>query len=198
MEYFDYIVDLNQPGGMSSDTIIIGLPLNPEESKLAFSSGLIRSVKLASLEEQLDKHLDKNKEIPNILLRGQKLPFGYKSILKNLGELFSLRGHVNLHSELLDSPEFCWSTPKMEEYFEKISRSLDVKPRIAVFNKKLDYANELSEVLRNHFHEQHSLKLERIIIILIVIEIMFEVLHYAERYFSNDGDELILSKNRHE
>jgi len=68
----------------------------------------------------------------------------------------------------------------MEEYFERISRNLDVRARIAVFNKKLDYANELSEVLRNHMHEQHSLKLEWCIIVLIAVEICFEIVHFLK------------------
>ena len=167
--------------GMSADTIIIGTDLPSHQAKLAFSSGIGRSVKLACLENLLDRHILKNRYIPQILLSGKKLPLGRDAVLRNLGELFSLRALLNLHSELLDSPDFCWSNPKMEDCFDKISKSLDVKPRIAVFNKKLDYANQVAEVLHNHLHEQHSLKLEWFIIILIGVEIAFEVLHYAER-----------------
>ncbi|KAJ3196710.1 hypothetical protein HK101_008049 [Irineochytrium annulatum] len=166
-EWFDYYRDTNQPGGISADTIIIGYDVPAHQAKLAFSSGLARSAKLASLEELLDAHLHKHRHIPQVLLSGKKLPMGRAEVLRNLGELFSLRGHVNLHSELLDSPDFCWSSAKMEEFFDRISRNLDVRPRIAVFNKKLDYANEVAEVLRNHLHEQHSSKLEIIIIVLI-------------------------------
>jgi uncharacterized Rmd1/YagE family protein len=180
-ELFDYFVDSSQEGGIVADTIILGeeLPLN--QAKLAFSSGIARSVKLACLESLLEMHLNKNRKIPTLLLKGKKLPFGEDEVLRNLGELFALRGSVNLHSELLDSPEFVWSNALMESYFEKINKNLDVKPRIAIFNKKLDYANELAEVLRNHLNEKHALKLEWFIIILICVEIAFEVLHYAEK-----------------
>lgn len=160
------------------------------QAKLAYSSGLARSVKLACLEVKLETHLNKNKGVPELLLRGRKLPFGRAVILQNLGELFSLRASLNLNSEMLDSPDFCWSSQKMEEYFDRISRNLDVRPRIAIFNKRLDYANEVAEVLRNHLHEQHSLKLEWCIIILISVEIAFECLHYAEKLgliFSNSA-----------
>lgn len=70
----------------------------------------------------------------------------------------------------------------MEVYFDRISKNLDVRPRIAIFNKKLDYANQIAEVLRSHLHEQHSHKLEWIIIILIGVEIGFEILPYLERF----------------
>ena len=70
----------------------------------------------------------------------------------------------------------------MEDHFDAISKNLDVKPRVAIFNKKLDYANQIAEVLRSHLHDQHSLKLEWFIIILIGVEIAFELLHYIERF----------------
>ncbi|KAJ3016195.1 UNVERIFIED_CONTAM: hypothetical protein HDU68_012372 [Siphonaria sp. JEL0065] len=190
VEWFDYSIDTEHHGGILNDTIIIGSDLPADQYKLAFSSGLARSAKLASLENLLDAHLHKNRAIPDLLLKGKKLPLGRHAILKSLGELFSLRGHVNLHSELLDLPDFCWSSPKMEDAFSSISRNLDVRARIAIFNKKLDYANELAEVLRNHLHEEHSLKLEWAIIVLITIEILFEVVHYWEKLTAREEEAL--------
>jgi len=62
-----------------------------------------------------------------------------------------------------------------------MSRTLDVPHRISILNKKLDYANELIEVLRTHLSEVHSLKLEWMIIALIAVEVGFEFVHYADR-----------------
>ncbi|KAJ3046469.1 hypothetical protein HK097_000832, partial [Rhizophlyctis rosea] len=180
-EEFMYYEDQEHAGGLAGDTIILGQSLPPREAKLAYSAGLARSAKLESLESHLDSHLEKNRNIPQFLLQGKKLPLGREEVLRNLGELFLLRGHLNLHSEMLDLPEFCWSSSKMEEAFEKVSRNLDVRTRIAIFNKKLDYANELAEVLRNHLHEQHSLGLEWCIIILISVEICFEFVHWMDK-----------------
>ncbi|KAI8817962.1 uncharacterized protein EV422DRAFT_499524 [Fimicolochytrium jonesii] len=177
-EWFNYCIDMSQTGGLTADTIMIGNNGIPAtQSRLAYSSGLARSVKLASLEEMLDQHLEKNKRIPQILLQGKKLPLSSAIVLQNLGELFLLRGHLNLHSELLDSPDFCWSSAKMEDIFERTSRNLDVRSRISIFNKKLDYANELTEVIRSHLHTQHSMGLEWAIVILIMIEVGFQVFH---------------------
>ncbi|KAI9346114.1 hypothetical protein BDR26DRAFT_855876 [Obelidium mucronatum] len=147
-------------GGIINDTIVIGNDLPPDHAKLA------------SLENLLDSHLDKTRDIPNLLQKGKRLPIGRHAILKSLGELFALRGNVNLHSELLDLPDFCWSSSKMEDAFSDISRNLDVRARIAIFNKKLDYANELSE--------STALKLEWIIIWLITIAVGFETVNYMD------------------
>ncbi|TPX71235.1 hypothetical protein SpCBS45565_g01212 [Spizellomyces sp. 'palustris'] len=184
-EWFHYCVDPEQAGGLTADTIIIGNALPAHQARLAYSSGLARSVKLAALEEMLEKHLEKNRHIPQVLLQGKKLPLSRAAVLQNLGELFSLRGHLNLHGELLDSPDFCWSSAKMEDIFDRISRNLDVRPRIAVFNKKLDYANELTEVIRSHLHTKHSTGLEWGIIILIMIEVGFQIYHTFKEWEDN-------------
>jgi uncharacterized Rmd1/YagE family protein len=99
---------------MSTDTIILGNELSLEAAKLVYSAGIARSVKLASLENMLDIHVAKNKHIPLILLSGRKLPVSRGDMLRNLGEIFQLRAMVNLNSEMLDLPDFCWSSKKME------------------------------------------------------------------------------------
>lgn len=156
---------------MSADNIVLGDEIPLEQAKLVYASGMARSVKLACVEVLLHEHLEKNRYIPDDLLRGKRLKVTRKDMMQNLGELFSLRAHVNLQSEMLDLPDYCWSSVVMERYFEIISRNLDVLPRIAIFNKKLDYANQIAELLRTHLSEQHTLKLEWCIIILIAIEI---------------------------
>jgi uncharacterized Rmd1/YagE family protein len=167
-------------GTVTSDKIIIGTEIPITQSKLAFSAGLSRSVKLSTLENQLEAHISRHKHIPYTLLQGRNPRYSRSQVLKVVSELFLLRAQLNFHSSLLDSPDFCWSSSKMEDLFDKISRNLDVRARIAVFNKKLDYANEVSDVLRNHLHESHSLMLEWCIVGLISVEILFEVVHYLE------------------
>ena len=180
-ETYDYAVEEDSLTEISAkDTLILGGNLAMDKAMLVYSAGLIRSAKLSSLEYLLDEHLDKNRIIPDILLSGKKIPIKQHFMLRNLGELFRLRAQVNLNSELLDLPEFCWSSIEMESCFQSISRSLDVRPRIAIFNKKLDYANEVAEFLRNHLHEEKLLKLEWAIVLLICVEILFSTLHYFE------------------
>jgi uncharacterized Rmd1/YagE family protein len=67
-EWFNYVVEASQTGGLSGDTIIIGNELPQSEAKLAFSAGLSRSVKLGSLETKLHLHIDKVFEMKRIIL----------------------------------------------------------------------------------------------------------------------------------
>lgn len=179
-EELDFIQDSKLRTGVMSETIIIGKEQDPGESsiyaKLAFSQGIARSTKLAVLEEQLESYLDSTREIPRILARGNKLPWGRQKTLQKVGELLAFRGELNLHSELVETPDLYWAKPQLEEYYNRISKNLDVAVRITILNKKLDYANELAATLRSHLSEKHGLALEWGIIGLIAIEVLFGII----------------------
>ncbi|KAF3923364.1 hypothetical protein ABW21_db0204562 [Orbilia brochopaga] len=150
-------------------------------AKIAFSSGLARSTKLAVLEELLQSYIESTSSIPILLSQGSRLPFTRNFILRKTGELLSFRARLNLYSELTDNlPDIFWDSQKelgLEGYYESVGRELDVGARIRQLNDKLDYANEMAAVLRERLSERHGLVLEWMIIILITIEVLFEILH---------------------
>ncbi|KAJ6260471.1 hypothetical protein Dda_4697 [Drechslerella dactyloides] len=150
-------------------------------AKIAFSSGLARSTKLAVLEELLQSYIESTSSIPALLSRGSRLPFTRNFILRKTGELLSFRARLNLYSELTDNlPDIFWDSQKelgLEGCYESVGRELDVGARIRQLNAKLDYASETAAVLREQLSERHGLVLEWMIIILITIEVLFEILH---------------------
>ncbi|KAK5685849.1 hypothetical protein LTS10_001962 [Elasticomyces elasticus] len=150
-------------------------------AKVAFSSALARSTKLAVLESQLNAYFDTTKTIPTILSKGSRLRFSRAFILQKTGELLNMRAQLNLYSELTDSlPDLFWDSPHelgLESYYEKAGRALDVGSRIKTLNERLDYANEIAAVLRERLSEKHSTELEWLIIALISIEVAFGILH---------------------
>lgn len=164
-------VELSQPGQQSVDTVL---------TKVAFSSGLARSTKLAVLESLLADYFESTRAIPTLLSKGSRLPFTRDFILRKTGQLLSVRAQLNLYSELTDSlPDIFWDSRHelgLEGYYEQVGRALDVGIRIKLLNEKMDYAQEIASVLRERLSEKHGLRLEWIIILLIAVEVGFEVL----------------------
>jgi len=186
-ETLDFIQDPKLRTGMMGDLILIGGDSTSNDvtessiyAKLAFSNGIARSTKLAVLEEQLENYLDSTREIPRILAQGSKLPWGRRQTLQKMGELLAFRGELNLHSELVETPDLYWAKPQLEDYYNRISKNLDVAVRITILNKKLDYANELAATLRSHLSEKHGLALEWGIIGLIAIEVLFGIIELVK------------------
>jgi uncharacterized Rmd1/YagE family protein len=149
-------------------------------AKIAFSSGLARSTKLAVLESLLSNYFESTRSIPTMLSRGSRLPFTRSFILRKTGQLLSVRAQLNLYSELTDSlPDLFWDSRHelgLEGYYDQVGRALDVGVRIKVLNEKMDYAQEIASVLRERLSEKHGLVLEWTIIALIAVEVGFEVL----------------------
>lgn len=133
-------------------------------AKIAFSSGLARSAKLAVLEALLDNYFDSTRDIPAKLSRGSKLPFKRSFILQKTGELLSVRAQLNLYSELTDtSPDLFWESRQelgLEMYYDQVGKALDVGPRIEALNDRMDYAQEIASVLRERLSEKRSHELE--------------------------------------
>lgn len=162
-------------------------------AKIAFSSGLARSTKLAVLETLLSNYQSSTREIPNMLaanktstLTPRHAPFTRSFILRKTGELLSIRAQLNLYSELTDSmPDIFWDS-RLElglgEYYDQVGRALDVGVRIKVLNEKIGFAQEIASVLREQLSEKHGLRLEWAIIALIAVEVVLEFYrHWTER-----------------
>ncbi|OJJ76122.1 hypothetical protein ASPBRDRAFT_144664 [Aspergillus brasiliensis CBS 101740] len=175
--------DPHLPARQSVDTVL---------TKVAFSSGLARSTKLAVLESLLANYFESTRTIPTLLSKGSRLPFTRDFILRKTGQLLSVRAQLNLYSELTDSlPDIFWDSRHelgLEGYYEQVGRALDVGIRIKLLNEKMDYAQEIASVLRERLSETHGLRLEWIIILLIAVEVGFEVLRlWKERVHEQEA-----------
>lgn len=164
--------------------------LDTTMAKIAFSMGLARSTKLAVLENKLDQFLEVARPVARTLAGGSELSQSRKDILKYTGDLLSLRSQLNHYSELTDDlPDIFWDKEsKIENYYTHVSRILDINPRIRQLNAKIDYANETVSVMREMSSEKQGHRLEWIIIVLISVEVLFELRRiYREEVLEVDG-----------
>uniref|UniRef100_A0A7N8Y2P8 Required for meiotic nuclear division 1 homolog n=1 Tax=Mastacembelus armatus TaxID=205130 RepID=A0A7N8Y2P8_9TELE len=119
--------------------------------KFAFSNALCLSVKLAIWEVALDNFVESIQSIPEV----QRV----------LGPL----------SDLLLTPDFYWDRENLEKLYDKTCQFLSINRRVNVVNEKLEHCTQLTDLMRSHLSEKHSLRLEWMIVILITIEVMFEL-----------------------
>ena len=205
-EDLDYVEDpTREHSSIRGDTIVLGIKADAQSSsdtemqtidtvltKIAFSSGFARSTKLAVLESNLSTYLHSTAIIPRLMSQGARLPrrISRPFILQKTGQLLSLRAQLNLYSELTDSlPDLFWDIKhelNLENYYDQVGRALDVGIRIKVLNEKMDYAQEIARVLRETLSERHGTFLEWTIIVLIAIEVGFEVLRLEHEGFWGD------------
>ncbi|XP_012038506.1 required for meiotic nuclear division protein 1 homolog isoform X4 [Ovis aries] len=143
--------------------------------KFAFSNALCLSVKLAIWEASLDKFVESIQSIPEALKAGKKVKLSHEEVMQKMGELFALRHRINLSSDFLIAPDFYWDRENLEELYDKTCRFLSIARRVKVMNEKLQHCMELTDLMRNHLTEKRTLRLEWMIVVLITIEVLFEL-----------------------
>lgn len=155
------------------------LPNRDPLIKLALSHGFAQSVKLGAFEHTTAETFEKNRHIPEDLAKKGQISLSKREIRKKMGQLFIDRSLINLHADVLDTPEFFWEHPELEPIYTVVANELDIKTRGQVLNQRLDVMRELFEMLGNELNHQHSSRLEVIIILLIFIEVVITLMtHY--------------------
>ncbi|XP_048241255.1 required for meiotic nuclear division protein 1 homolog [Haliotis rufescens] len=154
--------------------------------KYTFSNALSQAVNLGVWEASLEKLVDLVEPVTEDLRDGKKIRMSRREVLRRTGELFSLRHVINLSSDLLDTPDFYWDRGMLEPLYQKACNHLNISRRTRVMNERLSHLCELMELLSTHLNDTHHTRLEWMIIILILVEVVFEIVHYIERYLSAD------------
>lgn len=172
---FTYALDATSPARIRSDHIT----LNEDDMmvKLALSHGLAQSVKLVELESYAERTIESTAHIPRNMAESGSSRMGRKEIARMRGRLFLVESDILLHHALLDTPEFFWEYPELEEHYRRMTSYLDVAPRVEVLNKKLQIIHDMFDMLADEQNHKHSSLLEWIIIWLIAIEIFFFLMH---------------------
>lgn len=148
------------------------LPNTEMLTRLAISHGVAQSVKLSTFENKVRRTFNHTKHIPEDLAKHGKIGLSRKEIRRKMGELFIERNSINLHVDVLDTPEFFWEYSELEPLYAITANYLDVETRVEVLNHRLDVLRELFEMLGNELNHQHSSRLEWTIIFLIVVEVV--------------------------
>lgn len=148
--------------------------------KLSVSHALAQAVKLNVLEESVIKLLENTKPIQQELSEKGRVSLSKSEISKQIGVLFSSRYSVNMHSDVLDTPEFFWRRPRYEPVYLMTVEFQDIRTRQEILNNHLNLIQELYNMLSSDLNHKQSSRLEMVIIILIAIEIVIAL--HKERF----------------
>eukprot|EP00741_Cyanophora_paradoxa_P013955 tig00020723_g13472.t1 len=150
--------------------------------KISFSYALATSVKLDHFEEGTRQLIAATKPLPAEMARHGKIRMSRLDMSRLIGRLFLHRSSVNLHSEILDTPEFFWEFAELEPIYLTTATYLNIRTRVEVLNKRLDVCREMLEMLNNELNQRHSSSLEWIVIGLILVEVFITIATEFLRY----------------
>lgn len=142
------------------------------EAKLAASYAISQSIKLEVFEHTTDLSIETTRALPENLARKGKISLGRRALSKKIGTLFLERSSINLHTDILDLPDFFWENTELEPFYLRMRRYLNLDSRMDVLNKRLHIIHEMLEMLGSELNHRQSSRLEWTIIILILLEVI--------------------------
>ena len=151
--------------------------------KLAISHALAQSVKLMEFENQAQRTIEETGYIPENIAKYGRANLSRKQIAKLRGMLYIVRSDIHLHFDLLDTPEFFWEYPELQDIYHGITSYLEIEQRIRLLTDKLDIIQQLLNMLAEEQNHKHSSTLEWIIIWLIAVEIIVFFVHDIFKLF---------------
>ncbi len=173
-EQFSFETDPEKEFRVHND--LLTLPSDDAMIRLSLSHAFAQSAKLSFFEDRAQTVIQKNSYISKQLAATGKIPLTPRNLAKLRGVLFDTSSDISLHFNLLDTPDFFWNYPELEDYYLRLSKYLDLQPRISILNHKLSTIHELLAMLATEQHHKHAAFLEWIIIVLIAIDIVVYLL----------------------
>jgi uncharacterized Rmd1/YagE family protein len=182
MEFDEFSFEYGKPAKVFQDQIILE---HPEDilSKLSVSHGLAQSLKLIFFETRIETVIEGVEKITEAMARQGKVPLSRREIGKKIGKLFFERNSINLHSDFLNPPDFFWEYPELEPLYQLTVKDLEIRSRTQTLNRKLDIMHDLYQILGDELNHRHTAKLEWIIIILIMIEVLLAISNKVELFW---------------
>lgn len=156
---------------------VITLPDNTSsKSRLSVSFAIAQSAVLAIFEARIERKTQSYRYIPEALAARGKVKLSARQLGGMIGEVYVIRHDVNLHSEILDTPDFFWKEDaSLQDQYMLTVRYLEMENRTEILNKRLDMLRELLGVLEQQHENAHAMNVEWIVIWLIIISVVLEV-----------------------
>lgn len=147
--------------------------------QVAVSLGMAVAVRLEGLEEKIERLLEKDWKDLEKLVRLLENPWYAMMSLRNVSHVIfkyehmihKLRYELNAEARLLDSPDLLWENAIAEKLHDKVVAHFDVRRRTEILNQRLSYSLDYVHTLGEHVRHLYSVRLERMIIILITLEL---------------------------
>ncbi|KWV57648.1 hypothetical protein AS156_38750 [Bradyrhizobium macuxiense] len=152
--------------------------LSPERLILV-GEALAKSVVLARHEREVAAVFDATEPFARDLAKSGQVHRGRIAILKHIGNALSLRHRVAGPVEIAEKPDILWDKPQLERLYSRLEDEYELKERAEALNRKLAVIAESSQVLTDIIDTSRSVRLELIIILLILFEVLISIYQIA-------------------
>jgi uncharacterized Rmd1/YagE family protein len=142
------------------------------EHALLIADALATSVVLAHDEKNVTTVFDVIQPIARELAQHGRTPGGRRAILKHIGNALLVQHRISGLVAVAEKPDVLWERPDLERFYARLEDEYELKERADVLTRKLTVISDSANAFADIIDTERSLRLELIIILLIVVEIV--------------------------
>lgn len=133
---------------------------------------IAQSVALDRFLEITESILKDTKEFTVALEKEGKLNISGKNLRKFIGRVLNMKNRITEYLYIFDPSELTWEDEKLNKLDQEIKQNFDLKIRYISINDRLGIIKENLDLFKDVLQHKESSRLEWIIIILILVEIL--------------------------
>jgi uncharacterized Rmd1/YagE family protein len=142
------------------------------EHMLVIADALAKSVVLARDEREVSAVVERVEPFARELADKGRTPGGRRAILKHIGNALLVQHRVSGRVAVAEKPDAVWERPDLERLYARLQDEYELKERADALARKLAVISDTAEVLTDMIDTKRSLRLELIIVLLILFEIV--------------------------
>ena len=142
------------------------------EHMLVIADALAKSVVLARDEREVSSVIEVIEPFARQLAEQGRTRGGRRAILKHIGNALLVQHRVSGRVAVAEKPDVVWDRPYLERLYARLQDEYELKERADALSRKLAVISETAEVLADMIDTRRSLRLELIIVVLILSEII--------------------------
>ena len=145
------------------------------EHVMVIADALAKSVILARDEREVAAVIERIEPLARELAEKGRTPGERTAILKYIGNALLVQHRVSGRVAVADKPDAVWDRPDLERLYARLQEEYELRERADALTRKLKVISDTAEVLTDMIDTRRSLRLEFIIVMLIVFEIMLSL-----------------------
>jgi uncharacterized Rmd1/YagE family protein len=150
----------------------IGVKEMTLERLLLVGYALADSVVLAHDEREVSAVFDSIEPFARQLAERGRTPGGRRAILKHIGNALLVQHRLSGRVAVGEDPDVLWDRPDLERLYSRLKDEYELAERVEGLNNKIAVIAETARALADLMDSERGLRLELMIVLLIVFEIV--------------------------
>lgn len=143
------------------------------EHVLIIADAIATNLILGYDERNVSAVFDAIEPLARELAEHGRTPGSRRAILKHIGNALLVQQRMSGLVAVAEKPDVLWERPDLERFYARLEDEYELKERADLLTRKLTVISDTGQALADIIDTERSLRLERIIIVLILLEVIF-------------------------